>query len=102
MASTGPGSAQANADEWITDFSRATVSLDEIVNDEVGGVPLTVTFCPLCNTTLAFRRAFDGLLLDFGTTGLLRHSDMVMYDRQTETWWQQATGEGTARELLSR
>jgi hypothetical protein len=66
----------------------------EIVNDEVGGVPLTVTFCPLCNTTLAFLRDFDGQVLDFGTTGRLRHSDMVMYDRQTETWWQQATGEG--------
>ncbi len=66
----------------------------EIVNDEVGGVPVTVTFCPLCNTTLAFKRAFDGRVLDFGTTGRLRHSDMIMYDRQTESWWQQATGEG--------
>jgi len=66
----------------------------EIVNDEVGGRPVSVTYCPLCNTTLAFDRRFDGRLLDFGTTGRLRHSDLVMYDRQTETWWQQATGEG--------
>lgn len=66
----------------------------EIVNDEVGGDPITVTYCPLCNTTLAFDRRFDGKVLDFGTTGRLRHSDMVMYDRQTESWWQQATGEG--------
>lgn len=66
----------------------------EIVNDEIGGVPVSVTFCPLCNTTLAFDRRFDGKVLDFGTTGRLRHSDLVMYDRQTETWWQQATGEG--------
>jgi hypothetical protein len=66
----------------------------EIVNDVVGGVPVTVTYCPLCNTALAFDRRFDGRLLDFGTTGRLRHSDLVMYDRQTETWWQQATGEG--------
>lgn len=65
----------------------------EIVNDEVGGVPVSVTFCPLCNTTLAFDRRFDGMVLDFGTTGQLRHSDLIMYDRQTETWWQQATGE---------
>jgi hypothetical protein len=70
----------------------------EIVNDEVGGAPVTVTFCPLCNTTLAFERAFDGRILDFGTTGRLRHSDMVMYDRQTESWWQQATGEGIVGE----
>jgi len=66
----------------------------EIVNDVVGGSPVSVTFCPLCNTTLAFDRNFDGRVLDFGTTGRLRHSDLVMYDRQTHTWWQQATGEG--------
>ncbi len=71
----------------------------EIVNDVVGGKPVTVTYCPLCNTTLAFEREFDGRLLDFGTTGRLRHSDLVMYDRQTETWWQQATGEGIVGEL---
>jgi hypothetical protein len=66
----------------------------EIVNDEVGGTAVTVTFCPLCNTALAFDRRLDGRVLDFGTTGRLRHSDLVMYDRQTESWWQQATGEG--------
>ena len=66
----------------------------EIVNDEVGGTPVAVTFCPLCNTALAFDRRLDGRVLDFGTTGRLRHSDLVMYDRQTESWWQQATGEG--------
>ena len=66
----------------------------EIVNDEVGGTPVAVTFCPLCNTALAFHRRLDGHVLDFGATGLLRHSDLVMYDRQTESWWQQATGEG--------
>ena len=66
----------------------------EIVNDAVGDVPVSVTYCPLCNTALAFDRRFDGQVLDFGTTGRLRHSDLVMYDRQTETWWQQATGEG--------
>ena len=66
----------------------------EIVNDEIAGLPVSVTFCPLCNTALAFDRRFDGQVLDFGTTGMLRHSDLVMYDRQSETWWQQATGEG--------
>lgn len=68
----------------------------EIVNDEVGGEPITVTFCPLCNTGLAFLRTLDGLVMDFGTTGRLRFSNLIMYDRQTETWWQQATGEGIA------
>ena len=66
----------------------------EIVNDVVGDVPVVITYCPLCNTALAFERLLDETLLDFGTTGRLRHSDLVMYDRQTESWWQQATGEG--------
>jgi hypothetical protein len=70
----------------------------EIVNDEVGGVPVTITFCPLCNTALAFDRRFDDRVLDFGTTGRLRFSNLIMYDRQTETWWQQASGEAIAGE----
>ncbi|HEV2087818.1 MAG TPA: DUF3179 domain-containing protein, partial [Cryptosporangiaceae bacterium] len=57
------------------------------------------TFCPLCNTALVFDRRVNGRLLDFGTTGRLRHSDLVMYDRQTESWWQQATGEAIVGEL---
>ena len=66
----------------------------EIVNDEVAGVPVAATFCPLCNTALAFDRRVDGAVLDFGVSGNLRFSDLIMWDRQTKTWWQQATGEG--------
>ena len=66
----------------------------EIVNDTMAGVPVAVTFCPLCNASLAFERTVEGTVLDFGTTGRLRHSDLVMYDRQTESWWQQFTGKG--------
>jgi ABC-type cobalamin/Fe3+-siderophores transport system ATPase subunit len=66
----------------------------EIVNDSVAGVPIAVTFCPLCNTALVFDRRVDGDILTFGVSGNLRHSDMVMFDRETESWWQQATGEG--------
>src|SRR6266849_7635821 len=65
----------------------------EIVNDTVGNTPVTVTYCPLCNAALVFERIVDSRVLDFGTTGKLRHSDLVMYDRQTESWWQQFTGE---------
>jgi hypothetical protein len=68
----------------------------EIVNDTLGNLPLVVTFCPLCNTAIAFKRTFDGQVLDFGTTGRLRYSNLIMYDRQTETWWQQANGEAIA------
>ncbi len=70
----------------------------EIVNDVVDGRPIAITFCPLCNTAIAFDGTFDGQDLDFGTTGRLHFSNLIMYDRQTETWWQQATGEGIAGE----
>lgn len=66
----------------------------EIVNDNIGGVPVLVTFCPLCNTGMVFDPRLDGRTLTFGVSGLLRHSDMIMYDRQTESWWQQALGAG--------
>ena len=66
----------------------------EIVDDVVAGTPVAVTFCPLCNTAIAFDRRVEGRTLTFGTTGNLRNSDLVMYDRQTESWWQQFGGEG--------
>jgi hypothetical protein len=72
----------------------------EIVNDSIGDVPVTVTFCPLCYTSVVFDRRLDGRVLDFGVTGYLRRSDLVMYDRQTETWWQQATGQALIGELV--
>ena len=66
----------------------------EIVNDTVGGVPIIVTFCPLCNSALVFDRRVNGEVLSFGVSGKLRNSDMIMFDRETESWWQQAIGEG--------
>jgi hypothetical protein len=71
----------------------------EIVNDQIGDTPFTVTFCPLCNTGIVFDRRLGNDLLDFGTTGKLRNSDLVMYDRQTESWWQQFTGEAIVGEM---
>jgi hypothetical protein len=65
----------------------------EIVNDLIGGTPVAVTYCPLCNASLVFDRALENRVLDFGTTGKLRNSDLVMYDRQTESWWQQFAGD---------
>jgi len=76
--------------------------LHEIVNDVVGGRPVTITYCPLCNTAIVFDRELDGTIYDFGTTGKLRNSDLVMYDRQTETWWQQFTGEAIAGGLAGQ
>ena len=74
----------------------------EIVNDVVGGVPVTVTFCPLCNSAISFDRRLDGVTYDFGTSGNLRKSDLVMWDRQTESWWQQFTGEAIVGELTGK
>jgi hypothetical protein len=71
----------------------------EIVNDELNGIPITVTFCPLCNASIVFHRKVGKIVLDFGTTGLLRMSDLVMYDRQTESWWQQFLGQAIVGEL---
>ncbi len=98
----------AQADEWLGDtwpvmyfelsgdaraYPLAILIWHEIVNDVVAGQPVTLTFCPLCNATIAFNRQLpDGRVLDFGTTGNLRNSDLVMYDRQTQSWWQQFTG----------
>ena len=65
----------------------------EIINDVVGEIAVTITFCLLCNSAIVFKRNHQGIPYDFGTSGLLRHSDLVMYDRQTESLWQQFTGE---------
>lgn len=61
----------------------------EIVNDVVGGEPVAVTFCPLCNSAIVFDRRVGDLVLDFGTSGRLFKSDLVMYDRQTKSLWPQ-------------
>ena len=66
----------------------------EVVNDIVGGEPVVVTYCPLCNSAIAFRREVEGVERQFGVSGMLRRNDLIMYDRETETLWQQISGEG--------
>ena len=65
----------------------------ELVNDTVGGVPVSVAYCPLCNSVTVYEREIDGRVLDFGVSGLLYNSSLVMYDRQTETLWSHFTGQ---------
>ena len=99
----------ADADTWLEDvqpvvaleingaaraYPLAILTWHEIANDTLGGVPVSVTFCPLCNSAVAFDRRVGDATLDFGVSGNLRNSDLVMWDRQTESWWQQLTGEG--------
>lgn len=65
----------------------------EMANDQIGDTPILATYCPLCNSAIAFDRRVAGRALTFGVSGMLRNSDMVMYDRETETLWQQFTGD---------
>ena len=99
---------QTDADQWLSP-DEPVIALEvngearaypiqiliwhEIANDELGGVPVAVTFCPLCNTAITFERRIDGEETTFGVSGLLRRNDLVMYDRTNESLWQQITGE---------
>lgn len=77
-------------------YPQAILMWHEIANDEIAGVPVAVTFCPLCNSSIIFDRRFDGQVLTFGVSGVLRNSDMIMFDRESESWWQQFIGQGIA------
>lgn len=81
-------------------YPLAIMTQHEIVNDVIGGVPVVVTYCPLCNSGLAFLREVDGRVLDFGTSGRLFQSNLVMYDRQTRTLWSQFSGEAVVGDLV--
>ena len=79
----------------------------EIVNDEVDGEPIAVTYCPLCGTAMVFRRSVGGRQRTFGVSGLLYQSDVLMYDRESESLWSQLAmravagpAEGTELEWL--
>lgn len=72
----------------------------EIINDQVGGQDVAITFCPLCGSAIAFDPVVDGKTLKFGVSGLLYQSNLVMYDRSTESLWRQALGEAVVGERL--
>ncbi len=74
----------------------------EIVNDKVGSVPVAVTYCPLCFTNQVFERKIDGNEVEFGTSGKLYNSNLVMYDRLTDTYWSQALGQAIKGELTGQ
>ena len=74
----------------------------EVANDTVGGVPVVVTCCPLCNSAIVFDRRLEGAVYDFGVSGNLINSDLIMYDRETHSWWQQLTGEAVVGTLTGR
>ena len=78
----------------VRGYPLQVLTWHEIVNDTIAGIPVAVTYCPLCNSAVVFdRRLGDGTAPEFGVSGLLRNSDLVMYDRDTQSWWQQFTGD---------
>lgn len=87
----------------IGDDARAypiqVMTWHEIVNDTVADTPVTVSYCPLCNSALAFDRRLGARVVDFGTSGRLFNSSMVMYDRQTESLWTHFDGHAVAGAL---
>jgi hypothetical protein len=106
--------SQGDADDWLSErepvlavelggevraYPVQILVWHEIVNDTLAGRPIAVTDCPLCNSSLVFDRRVRGRTLTFGTSGNLRNSDLVMWDRQTESWWQQLTAEAVVGEL---
>ena len=107
--------SQGEASEWLVDnepvialeidgdaraYPLQVLTWHEITNDTVGDVPVVVTFCPLCNSALVFDRRVGDDVFEFGVSGLLRNSDLIMYDRTTETLWQQFTGEAIIGNLV--
>lgn len=74
----------------------------EIVNDHVGGAPVAVTYCPLCYTSQVFVRTIHGQPVEFGTSGKLYNSNLLMYDRLTDSYWSQALGVAVAGELAGQ
>ena len=83
---------QVNVNGDARAFPLEILTWHEIVNDVIGGMPVTVTFCPLCNTAIAFESQIGEEVYKFGVSGLLRNSDLIMYDRNTESLWQQSSG----------
>lgn len=71
----------------------------EIVNDTIAGEPILVTYCPLCGSVIAFRREIAGDLVEFGTSGRLYNSNLIMYDRKTRSYWSQIGGRALVGEL---
>ncbi len=71
----------------------------EIVNDVVGGLPLAITYCPLCYSTAAFIRVINNVTVTFGTSGKLYNNNLVMYDRLTKSLWSQIWGQAISGQV---
>ncbi|WP_137286064.1 DUF3179 domain-containing protein [Halorussus salinisoli] len=86
-------------DETARAYPVRILNYHEIVNDELGGDPIAVTWCPLCGSAVVYDREVAGKVLTFGVSGKLADDDLVMYDRETESEWKQSLGAAIAGEL---
>ena len=106
---------QAEASDWLDDkepvialeidgmakaYPLSILIWHEIANDKLNGVPVVVSFCPLCYSAIVYDRRVNGIEPHFGVSGLLRHSDMIMYDNATESYWQQFTGDAIVGDMV--
>lgn len=104
----------SEADDWIQDnelvlglnynsvqkvYPLQILVWHEIVNDWVNGEAVLITYCPLCGSGIAYERTFDGEVVEFGTSGKLYNSNLVMYDRKTDSYWTQIDGVAIVGEL---
>jgi hypothetical protein len=102
------------ADQWIQDnelvlaiiykdvkrvYPLQIMVWHEIVNDEIAGDPILITYCPLCGSGIAYKRTIEGEVVEFGTSGKLYNSNLVMYDRKTNSYWTQIDGLAIVGEL---
>ncbi|MEK6922435.1 MAG: DUF3179 domain-containing (seleno)protein [Nanoarchaeota archaeon] len=104
-----------SADSWLNDediifginineikraYPQRILNWHEIVNDMIGNRPILITFCPLCGSAVAFERTINNRPVEFGVSGKLFNSDLVMYDRLTDTYWNQISGKAIVGELV--
>lgn len=102
------------ADEWIQDnelvlaiihknvtrvYPLQILVWHEIVNDWIADDPILITYCPLCGSGIAYNRTIKGEVVEFGTSGKLYNSNLVMYDRKTNSYWTQIDGLAIVGEL---
>ncbi|WP_299880693.1 DUF3179 domain-containing protein [uncultured Cocleimonas sp.] len=74
----------------------------EIVNDEISGKAVAVTYCPLCGSGIVYAADFEGKAYKFGVSGLLYNSDVLLFDRQTETLWSQILSKGVSGKWVNK
>lgn len=94
------GYIDANGDAWA--FPVKILDLHEIVNDEIAGEPLLISYCPLCGSGVVYGRVLNGEELFFSNTSALYENDLVMSDRETGSYWWQVAGRALRGELTGQ